>query len=308
MKGAKYVIATRAGTAVVMLSQAAYVAPNYTMLLVVSIGAPILVIVAPLMLVRRKLQRQDREAQHALVGNLLARPIKTPEGIASTILVNTSDSQPQEEFEYPAEQLPTPVKRANIFISYRRQDEPNFAGRLYDRLADRFGKDRVFMDVDSIELGLDFAEVINRFLLHCKVLLVVVGKDWLDVKDARGRRRLDLLNDYVRLEIETALSSNVRVIPIFVEGGSVPQAAIHHTAGDRRFPSGPRAVSVGSNARLNLRAGFKVYRRSVRTYRISQLRRARRGPGDNAAVLEREGLLPGRPGVIGLPAIHRARP
>lgn len=118
----------------------------------------------------------------------------------------------------------TPPVADGVFISYRRQDEPNFAGRLYDRLVGRFGRSSVFMDVDSIELGLDFTQVIDRFLAQCQVVVVVIGRNWLDVQDARGRRRLDDPNDFVRLEIESALRREVRVIPILVEGAQVPDA------------------------------------------------------------------------------------
>jgi TIR domain len=112
---------------------------------------------------------------------------------------------------------------AGIFISYRRQDEPNFAGRLYDRLVAHFGKDNVFMDVDSIELGLDFVDVINQSLSYCKVLIVVIGKNWLKIADNQGQVRLKDPHDYVRLEIETGLNRNIRVIPVLVEGASTPK-------------------------------------------------------------------------------------
>jgi hypothetical protein len=112
-----------------------------------------------------------------------------------------------------------------IFISYRRHDEPNFAGRLYDKLALDFGEDSVFMDVDSIELGLDFEEAISDSLSQCRVLIAVIGRNWLGATDAQGRRRLDQPNDYVRREIEVALSREIRVIPILVEGASVPNSA-----------------------------------------------------------------------------------
>jgi hypothetical protein len=112
---------------------------------------------------------------------------------------------------------------AGIFISYRRQDEPNFSGRLYDRLVIQFGEDNVFIDVGSIELGLDFAEVINRSLSQCKVVIVVIGKNWLNIADNQGRIKLKNPNDYVRLEIETALNRNIRVIPVLVEGASAPK-------------------------------------------------------------------------------------
>jgi hypothetical protein len=72
-----------------------------------------------------------------------------------------------------------------IFISYRRQDTSDVAGRLYDRLTDRFGEDQVFMDVDTIELGVDFAEVITRAVGTCQVLLAVIGLQWLTATEAR---------------------------------------------------------------------------------------------------------------------------
>jgi hypothetical protein len=62
-----------------------------------------------------------------------------------------------------------------VFISYRRQETSAIAGRLYDRLAARFGDDQVFMDVDTIALGLDFAEVITQAVSICQVLLAVIG-------------------------------------------------------------------------------------------------------------------------------------
>jgi uncharacterized membrane protein YeaQ/YmgE (transglycosylase-associated protein family) len=109
-----------------------------------------------------------------------------------------------------------------VFISYRRQDAPDLAGRLYDRLAEHFGKDRVFMDVDSIEPGLDFGEVISRGVASCAAMLVVIGDKWLTATDALGRRRLDSSDDYIRLEIEAALARDIRVIPVLVGGVVMP--------------------------------------------------------------------------------------
>lgn len=109
-----------------------------------------------------------------------------------------------------------------IFISYRRQDTSDFAGRLYDRLANRFGEDQVFMDVDTIQLGVDFAEAINRAVGTCEVLLAVIGPGWVTATDKDGRRRLDDLDDVVRLEVEAALDRGVRVIPVLVGGAVMP--------------------------------------------------------------------------------------
>jgi hypothetical protein len=119
----------------------------------------------------------------------------------------------------------SPAASGRIFISYRREETAYPAGWLYDRLADRFGSDQVFKDVDSIQLGDDFVEVITRAVGACDVLLAVIGREWLTITDARGRRRLDNPNDFVRLEIEAALTRNVRVIPILVDEASMPDAA-----------------------------------------------------------------------------------
>jgi hypothetical protein len=110
-----------------------------------------------------------------------------------------------------------------VFISYRREETAYPAGWLYDRLANRYGG-QVFKDVDSIQLGDDFVEVITRAVGSCDVLLALIGDQWLAITDARGRRRLDDPGDFVRLEIEAALTRNVRVIPILVEGARLPRA------------------------------------------------------------------------------------
>jgi hypothetical protein len=115
----------------------------------------------------------------------------------------------------------TAAEGGDIFISYRRQEGSHLAGRLSDRLADRFGEGQVFIDVDTIEPGVDFAEEIFRAVAACKVLLVVIGPAWLTAADERGRR-LDDPDDIVRLEIEAALDRGVRVIPILTEGAVMP--------------------------------------------------------------------------------------
>jgi hypothetical protein len=109
-----------------------------------------------------------------------------------------------------------------IFINYRREDGAGYARSLFDRINARFPK-QVFMDVGgSIEFGLDFAEEIRKAVSSCDALIVLIGRHWLNVKDASGRRRLDDPGDFVGLEIATALKRNVRVIPALVGGASMP--------------------------------------------------------------------------------------
>ncbi len=111
-----------------------------------------------------------------------------------------------------------------IFISYRREDAEGHAGRLFEDLVQRFGASSVFMDVADIEPGRDFRRVIEQQVASCGVLLAVIGKSWLDVTDAQGRRRLDDPVDFVCLETTTALKRDIPVIPVLVHGASMPRA------------------------------------------------------------------------------------
>jgi WD40 repeat protein len=113
---------------------------------------------------------------------------------------------------------------SGIFISYRREDSAPYTGRLYDRLAAHFGKDRVFMDLDDVRAGDDFVEVIDERIQTCDVLLAVIGRDWLTITDDKHRRRLAVPGDHVRQEIVAAMTRNVRIIPVLVGGTSMPRA------------------------------------------------------------------------------------
>jgi hypothetical protein len=111
-----------------------------------------------------------------------------------------------------------------IFINYRREEASFPAHRLYEDLAERFGEEQVFIDVDTIEPGLPFDEVIEREVGSCDVLLVMIGPNWLELTDETGRRRLDKPDDYVRLEVEAALRRGVRVIPALLREASPPSS------------------------------------------------------------------------------------
>jgi len=113
---------------------------------------------------------------------------------------------------------------SSIFISYRRGDSNPYVGRLYDRLSAHFGKNRVFMDLDTIEPGDDFVEVITNYVSSCSILLAIINKSWLHVTDDEGRRRLHNPDDFVNLEVSIALKRNIRVIPVLVQGASMPRS------------------------------------------------------------------------------------
>src|SRR6516165_8465034 len=105
-----------------------------------------------------------------------------------------------------------------IFLSYRREDAAPYARLLQFQLDERFPKARVFMDLDSIEPGLDFAEVIEEAVGSCVVLVALIGRQWATLADKEGRRRLDNPGDFARFEIRTALERGVRVVPVLVDG------------------------------------------------------------------------------------------
>jgi hypothetical protein len=109
-----------------------------------------------------------------------------------------------------------------VFISYRREDSGGFAGRIYDRLTNRLGRENVFFDVDTIPPGRDFVDVLSERVGKCDALLAVIGKHWLSSIDSENHRRLDDPQDFVRIEIEAALSRNVPVIPVLVDGAAMP--------------------------------------------------------------------------------------
>ncbi|HNB02025.1 MAG TPA: SUMF1/EgtB/PvdO family nonheme iron enzyme [Nitrosomonas sp.] len=114
---------------------------------------------------------------------------------------------------------------SKIFINYRRSDSAGYAGRLYDRLVKHFGADHLFMDIDQIEPGEDFVEVLQKKLQAVQVAVVLIGKSWLDSKDETGQRRLDNPDDWVRIEIATLLERKIRIIPVLIGGAATPKSS-----------------------------------------------------------------------------------
>ncbi len=110
----------------------------------------------------------------------------------------------------------------NIMISYRRADSGPITGRIYDRLQAHFGADHVFIDIDSIPMGIDFRHHIQKTITRCDVLLPVIGPHWTGPGEV-GKRRIDDPHDLVRLEVAHALERNIRVIPLLIEDASMPR-------------------------------------------------------------------------------------
>jgi TIR domain len=180
----------------------------------------------------------DRKHTQAvwLDAGYVARPNLTAEKVTFTRKSKGEPSPPQglsshtgESRGYRAERpfvAATNRERlpGRIFMSYRRDDTAWTAGWLFDKLAEHFGADQVFKDVDSIDLGDDFAEVIKSAVSSCDALLALIGERWATITDEFGRRRLDNPEDFVRLEIEAALKRDVRVIPVLVGNARIPRS------------------------------------------------------------------------------------
>ena len=119
---------------------------------------------------------------------------------------------------------PAAGSTGRIFISYRREETAYPAGWLFDRLAERFGPKQVFKRRRLDRIGRRLRADDTRAVGSCVVLLALIGDQWLTITDVHGRRRLDDPDDFVRLEIEAALTRNVRIIPILVDGANMPRA------------------------------------------------------------------------------------
>jgi hypothetical protein len=113
---------------------------------------------------------------------------------------------------------------AKIFISYRQQDTKFIVGRISDRLKESFGSDGVFMDINDIPFNVYFRQHLDSEVSQATAVLVLIGHGWVDARDEHGRRRLDNPNDYVRVEIETALRKNIPVGVVLIDGAPLPRS------------------------------------------------------------------------------------
>jgi len=105
-----------------------------------------------------------------------------------------------------------------VFLSYRRDDTQTVTGFIYRELIapDGFGPDGVFMDIDDIPPGIDFREVIDETVGQCRFFLAVIGPRWVSP-------RLQHPGDFVRLEIEAALKRGIPLVPVLVDGATMPK-------------------------------------------------------------------------------------
>jgi hypothetical protein len=113
----------------------------------------------------------------------------------------------------------------SIFLSYRQSDASAWASLLQRSLEERLPGVNVFQDIDNIPPLVKFADHIARAVGSCDVLIALIGPTWLSSTDEDGNRRLDDVDDFVRMEIATALQRNIPIVPALVDGARMPKRA-----------------------------------------------------------------------------------
>jgi hypothetical protein len=113
------------------------------------------------------------------------------------------------------------MAKKKVFLSYRRDDAAGFVHALHNRLVEYLPEDRVFMDVHGIDTGTDYVRTLEAALDQCGVLLVLIGKRWAGGGE-KGQSRLQDPRDWVRSEVETALRRGIKVIPVLLDGATMP--------------------------------------------------------------------------------------
>jgi hypothetical protein len=109
-----------------------------------------------------------------------------------------------------------------IFVSYRHEDQTVLAHMLHDRIAQRFGAARTFIDVDSIRPGEDWERALDEALVKTQIMIVVIGKGWARPAGPRTANRLSDIDDWVRREVEEALRRDIRVLTVLANGAEMP--------------------------------------------------------------------------------------
>lgn len=137
-----------------------------------------------------------------------------------------------------------------IFISYRRSDSIGIVGRIFDKLAEHFDERDVYMDIDTIPTGVDFVQHIYEGVTRADVVLAVIGKTWLSARTRKGRR-LDDPNDFVRIELETALRQNIPIIPVLLGSTQMPKV--------EQLPPSLQGVTQFNASHIDVARDFHVH-------------------------------------------------
>jgi hypothetical protein len=109
-----------------------------------------------------------------------------------------------------------------IFISYRRTEAEYPAGALGRELRRHFGDQQIFRDKEDMGGGVPWKQQLLHEIDKDSALLVLMGKDWANAKDVHGVRRLDCLDDALRLEIGDGINDGAAIFPVLLENAQIP--------------------------------------------------------------------------------------
>ena len=112
-----------------------------------------------------------------------------------------------------------------VFISYRRADSAEAAVHLQATLAQRFGAEAVFRDQTGLRPGQDFPRELEQAIQRSTAVIALIGRRWAGLADKSGRTRLDEPRDFVRRELETALAHSKSILPVLMDGATMPKAS-----------------------------------------------------------------------------------
>lgn len=162
-----------------------------------------------------------------------------------------------------------------IFISYRVQDTAADTGRFVDSLKQVFYEDQIFMDIEKLEPGVDFTQAIANSLESCDVLFAVIGPEWAGPANQNGITRINQSNDWVRIELETALKRNIRLIPVLVRGASLPEqhelpASLHPLLNRQTYEISNKRWKYDTDQLVNflMHLGFQPKKRTIDTQTV----------------------------------------
>lgn len=140
---------------------------------------------------------------------------------------------------------------ARIFISYRRDDAGYVASMVRERLEKEFGEGSVFMDIDSVLLGVDFRQQLSEAVAKCDVLVALIGETWAGTTGQAQQRRIDNPQDFVRIEIEAALKRGIPVVPVLIDKAQLPDV--------QALPESLRELSFRHAAELRAGRDLKAH-------------------------------------------------
>ena len=112
-----------------------------------------------------------------------------------------------------------------IFIPYRRKDGKDMVGRIADWLKLTHGDIKVFTDVYNITRGTDFRQTFDAAIRLCDLVIAAIGPRWAAPESGSTDPRILQDGDWVCAELEIATRNGILIIPVLIDGASMPSAS-----------------------------------------------------------------------------------